>query len=166
MTTPSEEYREILLTQGQVAIVDVEDFEWLSQWEWQAKWNSHTKSFYAVRGRSKGVKWIGMHKLILAPPDGMIADHISHSTLDNRRQNLRSSTHSQNAMNRKKRNNISGYKGVCWYGARGKWGVIFGTRQTRRFLGLFADKVEAAKAYDEAAKAEFGEFAHLNFPPT
>jgi len=34
----------------------------------------------------------------------------------------------------------------------------------QRYLGLFLDPIEAAKAYDRAALEAFGEFAVPNFP--
>ncbi len=47
-TDPS--YRLIYLTQGQVTLVDTEDYEWISQWKWRAKRNPRSGNFYAVRG--------------------------------------------------------------------------------------------------------------------
>ena len=42
--------RAIPLTQGQWALVDDADYEWLMQYEWCAQWDKDTRSFYAVRG--------------------------------------------------------------------------------------------------------------------
>ncbi len=59
-------------------------------------------------------------------------------------------------------NNKSGFKGVCWYKARNKWICYITAMNKRIHLGYFTDKVEAAKAYNAAAKKHFGEFAWLN----
>ena len=68
MTTPSTPlYREIQLTQGQIAIVDAGDFDWLSQWNWQADL-SHTGAYYARRGvwcADGKQRHISMHRQIL-----------------------------------------------------------------------------------------------------
>jgi hypothetical protein len=44
---------EIELTQGQVALIDDEDFELVSKYKWYARWDSHTESFYAVTNTRK-----------------------------------------------------------------------------------------------------------------
>ena len=51
---------------------------------------------------------------------------------------------------------------MCSY----RWHLAYcGTAgKDRRYLGAFADEIEAAKAYDATAREMFGEFARLNFP--
>src|SRR5712664_3456881 len=103
-------YRLIPLTQGQNAIVDLEDFEWLSQWNWCADWNSCTRSFYAQR-RGNNRKTT-LHRCILKCKHGEEGDHKNGDTLDHRRKNLRKCNRSQNMQNKTKlRINTSGYKG-------------------------------------------------------
>jgi hypothetical protein len=105
-----------------------------------------------------------MHRLILDPGTAEV-DHINGDTLDNRRCNLRLATHAQNMCNNRMRShNTSGYRGVFWYAERRKWGALIVARRKRKFLGLYADAVDAARAYDAAAIELHGEFASLNFP--
>lgn len=84
MTTPSEEYRTIPLTKGQVAIVDAADYEWLSQWNWYANYSKTTKHFYAMKWPSTA-----MHRLILGlragnPLHGDHANRNTHWTIEGR----------------------------------------------------------------------------------
>ena len=59
---------------------------------------------------------IMMHKFIMNAPKGMCVDHINHNGLDNRRENLRICSYSQNAQNKRRRvDSRSGYKGVYEY---------------------------------------------------
>lgn len=162
-----ESYRYIPLTRGQTAIVDLKDFAWLSQWNWRAHWSPGSKSFYAVREAStkEGNRDIKMARLIMGEPSGREVDHWNHDTLDNRKQNLRKCTHAQNGKNRgKQANNTSGFKGVCWNKLRSKWIAQLEVNKKHVNLGYFAEKEEAAHAYDEAAKFYHREFAQLNFP--
>lgn len=100
-----------------------------------------------------------MHQLLL--PGVEEVDHISGDGLDNRRLNIRAATRQGNAANiGPQRNNASGFKGVVWQPDRGKWAAY----SRRRFLGRFVSPIEAALAYDRAARSAFGEFAWLNFP--
>jgi hypothetical protein len=151
----------IPLTKGQFALVDERDFIRLSQWSWYALARPEGKGFYACRtGRKRlGEKHtIYMHAEIVGLPE---ADHKNGDGLDNRNENLRKSSRSQNQMNRGKDcDNSSGFKGVKEEKRRGGWYA----RLSGRYLGYFRDKVDAAKAYDAAAKLAFGEFAKLNFP--
>ena len=157
-------YKLIALTQGQNAIVDAEDYEFVNQWNWCAYWNRTSRCFYAKRLHSTG-KTIYMQSAIIAAVLPNIVDHINHNGLDNRRQNLRACTRSQNNLNRRmRRDNTSGYRGVGWNKKGAKW-AAYGARNGKSVhLGFFGDIIEAAKAYDAFAKNHSGEFAILNFP--
>lgn len=155
----------IELTKGQVALVDDDDFILLSQYNWYASKNKYT--FYAksdVR-RSHPRRKIYMHRLILNCPPGVEVDHVDGNGLNNQKSNLRMATRSQNLSNRGLvTNNTSGYKGVVWRKDTNKWTAQLATKGRNRSLGCFPTAIDAARAYDEAAKKAFGEFAQLNFP--
>jgi hypothetical protein len=89
--------KKIKLTQGQFAKVDDEDYDWLNQWKWCAQYNPKTKSYYAVRSVKEGVKI--MSRVIMGEPKGKLVDHEDHDTLNNKKNNLRVATRSQNGMN-------------------------------------------------------------------
>jgi hypothetical protein len=152
--------KNIQLTQGKVAIVDDADFEWLSQWPW------FFSTGYAIRREGKlfGRKNIMMHRLIMNTPEGMDTDHINGDKLDNRRENLRVCTRSQNMQNTTRRSdNTSGYKGVDWDKENGKWRAEIKVDSRRINLGRYDSAEEAALAYDRAAREYHGEFANTNF---
>ena len=147
--------KEIPLTQGKVAIVDDDMFEYLNQWKW------HLSKFgYAVR---KPKEQIYMHRLIMGSPKGMATDHINRDKLDNRRENLRTCTTSENMQNRgKQSNNTSGYKGVFWSIPAKRWRAQIVVMKKAIHLGLFDTPEEAHEEYLKAEKKHFGEFAYLN----
>jgi len=158
-------YRFIPLTKGQNAIVDVEDFEQMNQWNWCAHWNERSQTFYATRNNGRDVK---MHRVILGCKKGEEVDHINHNGLDNRKSNLRKCSSSQNSCNRRMRkDNTSGIKGVYWYKLRAQWKAQIQVNGKNKHLGFFSSKEEAAQIYSEAAKKLHGEFAfpgQLNYP--
>lgn len=146
--------KELALSQGKVALIDDEDFEYLNQWKWHVSRNWNT--FYVVR--------MTPHREILQAPKGIIVDHINGDGLDNRRENLRFATNSENMQNsRLQKNNTSGYKGVYWDRGRNKWIVRIKVNGRRLNLGYFDDPKEAALVYDRGAMEHFGEFAKTNF---
>jgi hypothetical protein len=155
----------IPLTQGQVALVDDADYEWLSAFNWYA-WRRPGGTFYALRKvRDPRGGWtnLRMHRAIL--PDGPETDHRNRNSLDNQRHNLRPATRSQNMANiGRPKTSTSGFKGVGWHKASGKWAAHICVEQHQHHLGLFSDAEAAARAYDKAAIESFGEFACLNFP--
>lgn len=147
----------IQLTQGYVAIVDDEDYERVVELKWYYA-NGYAQS--NIPTPSGGQKTIQLQRLILSAPDGLKVDHKSTDGLDNRRENLRTATQSQNLCNRgKNRNNTSGHKGVTFHKERGKWMAQIILNGKRNYLGLFKDKQEAADAYSSKAAELHGEFA-------
>lgn len=151
----------IKLTQGRVAKVDAEDYEWLSQ----HKWCLHNEG-YAVRYVKRQA--ILMHRSVLehhgTPMLGRQTDHRNRDRLDNRRRNLRTATHGENMCNKsRQKNNSSGYIGVRWRPDSKKWRADIGVKGRSICLGGFTNLIQAAQAYDTAALELHGEFATLNF---
>ena len=93
-------------------------------------------------------------------------DHINGVKTDNRIANLRLASNQQNAANQRgKASATSQYKGVSFHKQRRKWvAQCRGLGEGRGYIGLFETEEGAARAYDVAALAVFGEFARLNFP--
>ncbi len=162
-------YREIPLTQGQVAKVSPHRYEEISQWKWYAVWNKCTQSFYAVRNSrvSEGSPHaILMHRYILglARDDSHEGDHENHDTLDNQDFNLRVANYRQQSGNKRmRRDNTTGFKGVTRNHNRYRAYIFRHGKQT--YLGS-RSTAEAAyrELYVPAAKEYFGEFAHLQPP--
>ena len=160
-------FRRIPLTQGQFAIVDPQDYHRLSRYKWRLCRTKGKNVLYAERSiRVTGGKYtrLLMHRQLIEAPDGYVIDHVNGCGLDNRRANLRLATVAQNAWNSKKRTSRSGYKGVCFAKDKGLWRAVIVCYGRRIHLGYFRDKIDAAKAYDDAAKKYYKEFARPNFP--
>lgn len=150
---------------GLIAVIDDEDAALISGYTWVP--SKREKTFYAyayVRGTSRrGHENAAMHRLIAGAAPGQKVDHADRNGLNNTRANLRFGSDSQHSANQDIRaDNTSGYRGVSWDKSKGNWLVY--VRQ--RYVGRFDDPLEAARAYDRRARAEFGEFAVLNFPDT
>jgi hypothetical protein len=160
-------YRRIRLTQGKYAIVDPENYPRLAKHKWYAVKGGN--SYYAVRGKwcklTKKRLTISMHNLIIDIPPGFVVDHINHNGLDNREANLRPATHAQNCRNARypKTNASSKYRGVWYNKQTKKWRASIMYNCKKKQLGYFHNEIDAAKAYDQAAKKYHGEFAKLNF---
>lgn len=155
---------EILLTQGQVALIDNCDYELVSGYRWCAHRGCLT--FYAITNilltDGKRASLL-MHRLILSAPPHLETDHIDHDGLNNQRINLRLCTCSQNHMNgRARRGRSSPFKGVRLFGR--KWLAEIGHGGKSTCLGLHNTPEEAALAYDAKARELFGEFSCTNFP--
>lgn len=148
--------KKIPLTGGYFTLVDDEDYERLSAFNWAA---------VGPKGRvyAKGHKYGLMHKFIMGVSDPKVkVDHINRNRLDNQKCNLRICTQAQNARNQGIRiNNTSGFKGVCREGAH-KWRAQITVDGKPHYLGLFDIKEVAARAYDEASKILHGDFASPN----
>lgn len=158
--------KEIQLTQGKVAIVDDEDFEELSKYKWWVCNYRYASTIIKIEGKSK---FISMHRFILKLEDNPnFVDHINGNGMDNRKENLRLCSNSQNKMNAKKRSDHknSKYKGVSFSKdpkrKKSPWRVKITLNKKVVFSRYFSTELQAAKAYNEAAIKYFGEFAKLN----
>lgn len=120
---------------------------------WAAK---RGRGFYAVSGRN-----IYMHRLIVRPAHGEEVHHRNNDGLDNRRDNLVICSRSLNMAATVRDAGVSRLRGV--HRARDRWRARITVDYKFIDLGTFDDPMDAAKAYDAAARKHFGEFAVLNF---
>lgn len=156
--------KQIKLPKNQVALVDDWNYEWLSQYVWYIRWDKCTNGFYAQRteGTKRATRFVVyMAREIMNTPKGMFCDHINHNTLDNREENLRNVTRSQNMMNRKGANSINklGEKDIRRYDS----GFMVRVRVEGRvvFCKTFKSLDEAIMARNEAITKYHGEFGHF-----
>lgn len=134
----------------------------------QVKWyRSSRRKPYILRTNTVSAKPTELlHRIVLARvlerelESHEHVDHINGNPLDNRRENLRLATRSQNMANSTRRSdNTSGYKGVCWDKGMQKWRAGLSVNGKTRYLGCFDSPEQAHAVYLEAAKALHGEFA-------
>lgn len=131
---------------------DLEDYSLIKNFCW-----CKDKDGYILTVKNKTT--IKMHRLIMNCPDDMDIDHIYHINYDNRKNELRTVTVSQNGMNRKiGSNNTSGVKGVYWNKRNKKWYAQIRVNNIRIHLGYFINKKDAIKTRKEAETKYFGEY--------
>jgi hypothetical protein len=156
----------IKLTQNQYAFVDIDDFCKLIRYKWYAFYNRYT--YYAVRPAyfNGFACLVRMHRFIMKAPRDKVVDHIDLNGLNNCKYNLRNVTRAENALNNRRGFNspTSKYKGVFYDKRRGKFRAVLSIDGKRKHLGYFENEIDAARAYDKAAKEHRKEFAVLNFP--
>jgi hypothetical protein len=152
----------IQLTQGQVTLIDDDDLERVGQYKWYACFQRDGwQALTMIRIDIDNKRSLSMHRFIMGEPVGLQIDHINLIKLDNRKCNLRIVTGSQNQWNRRKDStNTSGFKGVIFRKENKRYTAGIG----RKYLGCFKTAIEAANAYDEAARELFGVYGRYNFP--
>lgn len=138
---------------------DLDDYDKIKDYCW-----NFTKPNGYVQARDCDNKtMVQMHQIVMPAPDGFETDHIhgNDSRNDNRKSNLRISTHSQNLKNMSlSKANKSGVTGVCWYARKDKWIAYITVDGKRIHLGYFDDFDEAVKVRHEAEYEYFGEWSH------
>lgn len=154
---------EVPLSNGLVAVIDDEDAAAVLAYRWHAQPRRHTTYAYRCFVNAEK-KWStqALHKFLTGYA---VTDHVNGDGLDNRRANLRAATTPENGRNRRRGdNNTSGYKGVSLQRSSGRWVAHLQSEVRRLHLGRFSTPEEAARAYDEAARELYGDYAALNFP--
>jgi len=159
------DFRRIYLGEGVWTIVDPDVYYRLGHHKWHLR-GSNSKKFYAVRDVKTGpgrTKQLGLHREIMNQPKGLLVDHRNGNPLDNLKDNLRVATRAQNAQNRpKKQNTSSRFKGVSFHKRYKKWSATICYQGKNKLLGWFENEIDAARAYDAAARKYYGEFARVN----
>lgn len=152
-----EDYVIMYTSQGEPFYVDFEDF-------WKVRdicWRKD-KDGYLI-GCLDNKRPIRLHRYIMDCPDNMVVDHISHDITDNRKNNLRIATVSQNQMNKKKTNrNTSGVVGVNWNKSHDKWMAQIVINHKKVLLGYFNNFDDAVETRKKAEDKYFGEWSYDN----
>lgn len=133
---------------GRKALVDDQDYDDLTNHSWSVGNNGYPRCTHEQ-------KQYLMHDFIMQPSAGMMVDHKNQNKIDNRRDNLRYVTKSQNMQNQPKtKKNTSGYKGV-YYMKTGKrlkrWFAKLKVDGKYYQSGYAATKEEAAALYEQLA---------------
>jgi hypothetical protein len=149
--------RKITLKCGSVILVDNDDYKELVKFKWLKTIHGYASSSLGAGRREY------MHRLVLNAKPGQEIDHINGNKLDNRKENLRVVTRSQNARNMKPhKDGSSKYKGVYWDKTRKSFRVQVCSFGKRYYGGSFKDEKEAGRKYNELAIKIHGEYAYLN----
>lgn len=137
-------------------IIDVEDLDRLLRLNltWHVAYYESSKNWYVCSTASKETKsktkTIMLHRFLLDVEITKIRiDHINYNSLDNRKENLIETDNASNLKKRSRinRNNISGYRNVCWI--QNKWRVQL---QINGKNHLFLEKFESVDDAGEFAK--------------
>ena len=116
---------------------------------------------YATTNRKKDL----ITHLLLGVDETCIVDHVNGDPFDNRRANLRVVTPDQNHWNYGiSKRNSTGYKGIYRDNRSDAFHARICVHGRRIYLGRYPSPIEAALAYDHAARQWFGDYATLNFP--
>ncbi len=161
----------IAIIEGYEVLLDDSDYDRVVTRKWYKNKSKedHGLFYLDTSIKNENGKWknVSLQRFIMNCTDGknVCVDHINGNTLDNRKQNLRVCSRTDNTRNMKlSKRNTTGYKGVAFYKRDSRWVARITVNRNRIHIGYYITPEEAAIAYDENAIRYFGEFARLNFP--
>ena len=144
------------------AQIDDEDFELVYKHNWRI---ATTNSGQEVRSSTRPYVYLARYIIESYKgklPKYILTDHVDRNIFNCQKYNIRLASHSENAINSSKRiDNTSGYKGVS-ITANGKYRAYIQVNKKWLSLGTHDSIIDAAKAYNTAARKYFGSFARLN----
>lgn len=159
-----EDYAEIILRnmyfeESARAIISIDKINKIKGHSWHLRKGD---GYVECRINNKSVL---LHRYLMGVVDkerDIMVDHINRNKLDNRNENLRIVTNSQNQTNKKiMNNNTSGTTGVTWDKARGKWKVSLNINKKCYNLGRFDTLEEAIDVRLKAEKLYHKEYAPI-----
>lgn len=140
----NSEIAEIGLSKGYIAIIDTEDFERISKFDWNTNINDKPRAY-----RTEGRDVIYMHQEIIGVKAGYEIDHKNGNSLDNRKANIWHATHSQNMQNTEIHKKKAG---VCFNWRARSWLVYLDRPQGRKYLGYRKTREEALLLLEQAKR--------------
>ena len=165
----NKKMKQIPLTKGKFAIVDDEDYPYLSRFNWVLSGSGYFAVRHVQQGKSKGM--IYMHQLLIEATRGLSVVHKNNDGLDNRKENLGRASMSHWVQGKqwskeKKDMCSSQFRGVSRRKKRKEtwknWSAQIMKENKYIHIGCFYTEKEAARAYNEKAKELFGEDAYQN----
>ena len=157
----------ITLSRGYTATIDDADLPRVSQWKWSVC--GRAPYFYPVRGtgpRGKRTRVSLAEQVLGVKVRGSVRIiHVDNDPMNCQRANLKIANRKsvQRAMCKSSKATHSQYKGVSRY--RDQWRAYISPGQSKYLhLGYHGTELDAALAYDEAARRIYGSDAALNFP--
>lgn len=146
------------------AIIDTADLPLVLPYRWYEARRSNTVYVATSVGSGPTRRNMMLHRLLTDAPKGLHVDHKDGDGRNNRRSNIRVATAQQNRRNEvRRREHTSAYRGASWCKSTEKWVARCNMGTKHLYLGVYDTEIEAALAYDAAARLHFGEFASTNF---
>ena len=141
---------------GNKFYVSFEDYDLIKQYTW----NVNPQHGYVINAQND----IRMHRLIMDVENkNTEIDHLNHNRSDNRRENLRIVTRSENCFNMGlRKDNTSGYSGVRWFKRDQLWEARITVHGVKYYLGRYKNKTDAIAARKAAEEKYFGEYSYDN----
>lgn len=157
--------KKILLSNGEFAIMDDEDFPVLNRFKWQY-YHNDTKKRERVQTNFKGV-FVDMGDFLFDRNDSKYRlfelTHVNNNGLDYRKENLHFMSRAERRQSSRLRNdNSAGYKGVWIHKKTQKAFAEICKDGQRIRLGYFETPELAALAYNQKAREPYGESAYQN----
>ena len=138
-------------------LFDLDDLPIIEIRSWYVDKDGYLKSSYYYLGVMRIIRF---NRIVAHPKPGQRVDHKNRNRADNRKQNLRCCSFSENNRNRGLYStNTSGVTGVVFDKKRKQWMATIMHDHKRIFIGRFPNKSDAIKARLEAEIHLFGEFA-------
>ena len=155
--------KQIPLTKGKIALVDDEDYEEVSAYNWYAHYcpfgGGTWYAYYGGTSHGERIR-LKMHRMIMNAPDDTLIDHVDHDGLNNQKSNLRLCSKTENGQNRKGPTitNPTGYRGVSVRQHTKRFMARICVNGKSIYLGYYNTPSEAHSAFEEAARKYFGDF--------
>ena len=151
----SGEYGIGFTSKGESFLFDLNDYNLIKDYCWWVGGDGYVSS-----RKNSNDKIVKMHRLLMKSKKDEVVDHINRNRLDNRKENLRKCTLTENARNISiQKNNKSGITGVRFNKQLNKWTAEIKVNYKKICLGTFDTKEEAAKARYDAELLYFGTFS-------
>lgn len=132
---------------GSIFLVDAEEWEKIKKLTWHEGANGY------IQSKNRTTPFMLLHRIIASPKEGLVVDHINHNKRDNRKENLRVCTYSDNALNRKKLpKGISAIK----RGDLTFYIVQLKGKSKSNYRGCYKTYEEAKEKRDKILKEEYG----------